>query len=164
VEEIFKNEEFEEDEDRKFSNEIYENIFVRIGRFSIDQRDHNSACVVIDNIEKTGIKACEEGFKWAAIRAAISLSTIGNMSIRERLEGLAKQAVLRLYGIGDAAIRNELQNAIFIIKSLVVVKNYAHKNGFEDIGSAEMWLEELRKIAKEKENRNLVKFLDKLKT
>jgi len=159
---MFEKEEFDEREEREISIEIYDNL-VKFGRFAMKQKDDNSAWAVIENVERIGIKVIEEKLEWAAMKAAASLSILGNTAIRNNFADLAEQAVIRLFGLGETAIDHEIKNAVSIVRFLNVIRRNAFKYELKEIAyDAEMSLGQLRELAVKKENKNLVSYFDRI--
>lgn len=158
---IFENEKFEGKEEEEMSEKVYSH-FIKIGEFAMDKKDESSAGAVVKNIEEMGIEAVKKGHEAAAWKAAESLSDLGSTAIGNRLEKIAWGVACSLNNIGEVAIDCEFQKTSIIIKFLQAVRNVAASVQLKKIKSiSEFWLENLKEIAREKGNDNLVSYIER---
>lgn len=156
IEDLIAKEEFERKEEKEILDKIFPHL-IGVGRFAMSQKNQYSAMTVIENIEKIGKKAIEKELEMVARRAGLSLSIIGNDAMKDGFEIITSRAVLSLFEIGRTAIENEFKATSIIVRFIRVIGNNAKRNQFRTSSAdAEMWIEELIRIAEEVGNDKLV--------
>lgn len=109
VSNLFKNEDFEEKEEKKVSEHIFTHL-TRIGRLAISREDEDAAREVISSLQKIGITAVEQKREKVVWEAISSLQFIGTTSADKRLDLPAIHTCSSICEVGKKTIEKDFKN------------------------------------------------------
>ncbi|WP_406656194.1 DUF2254 family protein [Methanolobus sp. ZRKC2] len=106
---IFKNTQFESEEEAKLSNHITLHI-ERLGIQALNKQNEDSTLSAIVNLERIGTQACNNGFSKAVLKTIDALEIIGKNISETDFENLLQQNIKALGEVGAKAIKKNYED------------------------------------------------------